>query len=131
VTGIVTTQHTSSVLLALLCCFLLPGIGDLPKLTIWIDAMPMMTVYTWFGLVPSLFAIFWASSKLFPGRVGILMMTEAVVAVISASLLLDEQVLAFEWLGVLLILSAGVLELTGDDSAKHQGEVAVTGDGKI
>ena len=128
VTGMVTMQHASSALLALLCCFLLPGIGDLPKLTIWIDAIPIMTVYTWFGLVPSLFAIFWASSKLFPGRIGILMMTEAVVAVISASLLLDEQVLALEWLGVILILTAGVLEVISGDSGDHQDEAVISSD---
>ena len=131
VTGIVTSQHTSSVLLATVCCFLLPGIGDLPAIEIWIDALPMMLVYTWFGLVPSLFAIFWASSRLFPGRVGILMMTEAVVAVISASLLLDEQVTLLEWFGVLLILIAGVLEVVSGDSTDQQKGPVITGDANL
>ena len=114
ITGLVTSQHCSSFLLALLCCLLLPNISEVPDLSIWFEAAPVMLVYGWFGLVPSLFAIFWASGHLFPGRVGILMMTEALVAVISASLLLNEQVLMLEWLGVVLILSAGLLEVFGD-----------------
>lgn len=113
VTGMVTSQHLSSFSLALLLCLLLPGIGDIPDFSVWIDASPAMLAYSWLGLVPSLFAIIWASSKLFPGRVGILMMTEALVAVISASLFLNESVSALEWFGVLLILTAGLLEVFG------------------
>ncbi len=118
ITGLVTAQHCSSFLLAIVCCLILPGIGDLPDMSIWIKATPIMVAYSWFGLVPSLFAIFWASGKLFPGRVGILMMTEVLVAVISASLLLSEQVSSVEWIGVLLIITAAVLELIGSDSEK-------------
>lgn len=113
VTGMVTSQHLSSFSLALILCLLLPGVGEIPDISVWIDATPAMLAYSWLGLVPSLFAILWASSKLFPGRVGILMMTEVLVAVISVSLLLNESVSALEWLGVLLILTAGLLEMFG------------------
>ncbi len=113
VTGMATSQHLSSFSLAVILCLLLPGIGDIPEFSVWIDATPAMLAYSWLGLVPSLFAILWASSKLFPGRVGILMMTEALVAVISASLLLNESVSALEWFGVLLISTAGLLEVFG------------------
>jgi drug/metabolite transporter (DMT)-like permease len=41
------------------------------------------------------------------------MMTEVLVAVVSASLLLDEQIQLLEWIGVMLILLAGVLEVFG------------------
>ena len=109
----VTSQHLSSFSLALLLCLLLPDIGEIPNFSVWIDATPAMLAYSWLGLVPSMFVILWASSKLFPGRVGILMMTEALVAVISASLLLNEWVSALEWFGVLLILTAGLLEVFG------------------
>ena len=117
VTIMVSWQHLFAFLLALLCCILLTGFNQIPDFTLWMKAAPVIAGYSWLGLVPSLFAIFWASSRLFPGRVGILMMTEVLVAVISAALLLDERVLALEWLGVVLIIAAGILELLGSDEA--------------
>lgn len=115
VTSMVCWQHLFAFLLALLCCLLLTGMDQVPEISLWIEATPAMVGYSWFGLVPSLFAIFWASSRLFPGRVGILMMTEVLVAVISAALFLDEAVSMMEWFGVVLIVSAGVLEMLGSD----------------
>ena len=111
-------QHLFAFLIALLCCFLLIGFEQVPELSLWLNSAPPMVFYSWFGLVPSMFAIFWASSRLFPGRVGILMMTEVLVAVISAAWLLDEPVPLMEWFGVLLILTAGVLEVSSGDSAE-------------
>lgn len=117
VTIMVSWQHLFAFLLALLCCFLLTGFDQIPELSLWMEAAPIIAGYSWFGLVPSLFAIFWASSRLFPGRVGILMMTEVLVAIISAALILDEVVLTLEWLGVVLIVTAGVLEVLSTDEA--------------
>ncbi|MDH5356870.1 MAG: DMT family transporter, partial [Gammaproteobacteria bacterium] len=122
VTGIVTSQHCFSFLLALILCWLLPGIGAIPDFSVWIDATPVILAYSWLGLVPGLFAVLWASSKLFPGRVGILMMTEALVAVVSASILLNEQVAILEWFGVFLIISAGLLEVFGGSDETVQLE---------
>ena len=65
----------------------------------------------------SLYAIFWAIGRLSPGRSGLLMMSEVVVAVISASILLPEEAMnAREWLGAALIVSAGVVEVFGGGS---------------
>ena len=44
-----------------------------------------------------------------PGRVGILMLSEALVAVISAMLFLGELLSFAQWIGFLVILSAGVI----------------------
>ncbi len=118
VTIMVGWQHLFAFLVAILCCILLTGFEQIPDFSLWIASVPVIAGYSWFGLVPSLFAIFWASSRLFPGRVGILMMTEVVVAVISAALLLDEPVPVLEWLGVVLIISAGVLEVLGSDKTE-------------
>ena len=82
-----------------------------------------MWLYSCIALVPSLYAIFWASGKLFPGRVGVLMMTEVLVAVVSASLLLDERIQLLEWIGVMLILSAGVLEVFGSNESDKQARL--------
>ncbi len=114
-TGVVTSQHLFSFMVALAGCLLLPELGDIPKWSIWVATMPMMWLYSCLCLLPSLYAIFWASSRLYPGRVGILMMTEVLVAVVSASILLDEQLKALEWLGVMLILTAGLFEVFGNE----------------
>ena len=50
-----------------------------------------------------------------PGRVGILMLSEALVAVISAMLFLGELLSVAQWIGVLVILSAGVIVALTDD----------------
>ena len=50
-----------------------------------------------------------------PGRVGILMLSEALVAVISAMLFLGELLSFAQWIGVLVILSAGVIVALTDD----------------
>ncbi len=118
VTIMVCWQHLFAFLIALVCCILLTGFEQMPDVSLWLASAPIIAGYSWFGLVPSLFAIFWASSRLFPGRVGILMMTEVVVAVISAAILLDESVLALEWLGVSLIITAGVFEVSGSDKSE-------------
>ncbi len=112
-TGAVTSQHLFSFVSALACCLLLPEISDIPAWSVWMATAPSLWLYSCLALVPSLYAIFWASGKLFPGRVGVLMMTEVLVAVVSASLLLDEQIRLLEWLGVALILVAGILEVLG------------------
>ena len=49
-------------------------------------------------ILPAIFMIFWASQFLFPGRVGLLLMAEVVVAVVSASILLPEESLrTLQW----------------------------------
>ena len=53
-----------------------------------------------------------------PGRVGILMLSEALVAVISAMLFLGEMLSFAQWIGVLVILSAGVIVALTDDVAE-------------
>lgn len=64
-------------------------------------------------------AIFWALAQLSPGRSGLLMMTEVVVAVISAAILLPEEALGpTEWLGAALIVGAAVLEVGAEPQSR-------------
>lgn len=66
------------------------------------------------AILLSIYAIFWAVALVSPGRSGLLMMTEVVVAVISAALLAPEETLsAAEWIGAALIVGAGVVEVLG------------------
>lgn len=61
-------------------------------------------------LLPSIMAIFWACRVLFPGRVAILMMSEALVATLSATLLLpDETMTLLQWVGGAIVLLACLL----------------------
>ena len=70
--------------------------------------------FTWsvIVLLPSFCVIFRISQILFPGRVGILMMSEVVVAVISAKIFLpEEQMFVLQWVGAIAILTAGLIEI--------------------
>ena len=55
-----------------------------------------------------------------PGRVGILMLSEALVAVISAMIFLGEALTLAQWLGVTVILAAGVVVAVTDDEAARE-----------
>ena len=73
-----------------------------------------ITAFIWsvIVLLPSFCIIFRISQILFPGRVGILMMSEVAVAVISAKILLpEEQMVILQWIGASAILLAGVVEI--------------------
>ena len=65
-----------------------------------------------FGVFPAVALVFWGSQFLFPGRVGLLLMAEVFVAVLTASIFLPDEILApIQWLAVVLIISAGFVEL--------------------
>ena len=53
----------------------------------------------------------WATVRLEPARVGILLMTEVLVGALSAALLADEHLRGMELVGGALVLLAGVLEV--------------------
>ena len=80
------------------------------------------TAFIWsvIVLLPSFCIIFRISQILFPGRVGILMMSEVAVAVISAKILLpEEQMVILQWIGASAILLAGVVEIIFGYSKKN------------
>ena len=78
---------------------------NLGKLLLWAIA----TGTVWWGL--SMAGLMWATPRLVPARVGILLMSEVIVGTISAALLVNEQVGALELGGGSLVLLAGVLEI--------------------
>jgi drug/metabolite transporter (DMT)-like permease len=63
----------------------------------------------WWGV--SMAGLMWAAARLEPARVGILLMAEVLVGVVSAALIAGEALGTLEILGGLLVLSAGVLEV--------------------
>jgi drug/metabolite transporter (DMT)-like permease len=75
-------------------------------------ALPAAAFWAIFIFVPSFFIIFRISQLLFPGRVGILTMTEAIVAIVSAAILIpEESMLLLQWLGAGAIIMAGLIEV--------------------
>jgi drug/metabolite transporter (DMT)-like permease len=77
--------------------------------------LPVVIPFHVLIIVPSLFAIFWASQKISPGRAGILMMSEVLVAGISAPLFAGEALSGKEAVGAVLIVSAGLVEVLGQE----------------
>ncbi len=68
-------------------------------------------------MLATIYAIFHFIGMLSPGRSGLLMMTEVVVAVFSAAILIPEEALSFwEWIGAAMIIGAGVIEVTGAEA---------------
>jgi drug/metabolite transporter (DMT)-like permease len=63
----------------------------------------------WWGL--SMAALMWASARLEPARVGILLMAEVLVGATSAAVFAGESLGPMELAGGLLVLCAGILEV--------------------
>lgn len=84
----------------------LPNLADIKS------AFPTAAFWSIFILSPGFIVIFKVSQILFPGRVGILMMSEVIVACISASILLPEETMVIiQWLGAIGIVSAALVEV--------------------
>jgi drug/metabolite transporter (DMT)-like permease len=62
----------------------------------------------WFA---SVLMLLWATQRLEPARVGILLMSEVIVGVISAALLAGEPFGWPEALGGLMVVTAGLIEV--------------------
>lgn len=90
------------------------GSVSLPETSILLSGLPIGAALSIGIFLPGVLTIFWAQKFLFPGRVGLLMMSEVLVAVISASLLLPEERLdLIAWIGALLIIGACAIEVLG------------------
>ena len=84
----------------------------LPELTQLKVALPTAVFWSTFVLLPCFCIIFRVSQLLFPGRVGILMMSEVVVAILSAAILVpEEKMLLIQWAGAVAIVLAGLIEV--------------------
>ncbi|MEL7116473.1 MAG: DMT family transporter [Pseudomonadota bacterium] len=85
-----------------------PSFGATPL----VQLLPIALGAAFLGILPAMLMIAWASQFLFPGRVGLLLMAEVAVAVITASLFLPDEVLApLQWGAVVLIVGAALVEL--------------------
>ena len=80
------------------------------------QALPVASLASILVLLPSIFVIFMAAKQLFPGRVGILMMSEVLVAILSATILLPEETLSlWQWTGGVIVIAACLIEIFSRD----------------
>ena len=84
-------------------------LGDpLPQLNVLLQAIPPAFLASAVVFLPSALLIFRIMQYVSPGLVGILMLSEALVAAVSAALWLGETLSASQWVGVGAILTTGV-----------------------
>lgn len=88
------------------------ALSDLPLLTTQV----LLTGGLWWGI--SIAALMWATLRLDPARVGILLMTEVVFGAVTAAILAGESLSASEMIGGALVILCGLLEVwpTKDES---------------
>jgi len=94
----------------------MPGLEVLEKVWYWILLIAL-------GMLPITYLTIWPATVLSPGRVGMLLMVDVLVGVISAALLADEPFGARETIGALLIISAGVVEVLRQQRIDNSGIV--------
>jgi drug/metabolite transporter (DMT)-like permease len=75
----------------------------------WVLGWTLAADGLWWGL--SLSALMWATARLEPARVGILLMAEVLIGATSAALISGEHLGPVEVIGGALVLCAGVLEV--------------------
>jgi drug/metabolite transporter (DMT)-like permease len=84
----------------------------LPNLLQLQDAFATAAFWSICILLPCFCIIFRVSQMLYPGRVGILGMSEVVVAILSAAILVPEEtMLPLQWAGAAAIVVAGLIEV--------------------
>ena len=119
--GMTMFQFIFTALSAIFLGFL---VGDLqaPSVAVVLPSIALSVLISVLVILPSVWVIFWAQKILFPGRVGLLMMSEVLLAVLTASLFLPEEVMSIAaWCGAVLIVAACLIEVlsgAGDSSTR-------------
>ena len=109
--GMTMFQFIFTALSAVLLGFLM-GNFQAPSLDVVLPSLPLSVLISFAIILPSVWLIFWAQKFLFPGRVGLLMMSEVLLAVVSASLFLPEEAMSLmAWCGAVLIIAACFIEV--------------------
>ena len=103
--------------------------GDLGQMPGW---QTLANGWQWIALVaimmlPITYLTIWPATVLSPVRVGMLLMVEVIVGVLSAALLLDEAFGLRETIGTLLIVSAGIVEVMRQQQFDKSGIVSGSG----
>ena len=94
----------------------MPQLSSLGKARYWILVIAL-------SMLPITYLTIWPATVLSPGRVGMLLMVEVIVGVVSAAILTDEQFGMREFAGTVLIISAGVVEVLRQQRIDESGIV--------
>ncbi|MEP1207390.1 MAG: DMT family transporter [Rhizobiaceae bacterium] len=89
------------------------AVGVVPSWSEMNSVLPLAILAALY-VVPMLYLTVWPASVLTPGRIGLLLMSDVLVGVVSAALLAGEPFGLREALGTLLIVLAGVVEVLGN-----------------
>ncbi len=90
----------------------LVGVVAIPGADQVMPVLPASVAISILVILPAVWILFWAQKFLFPGRVGLLMMSEVLTAVITASLFLPEERMSLvEWAGAAMIVGACLVEV--------------------
>ncbi|NKB78155.1 MAG: EamA family transporter [Gammaproteobacteria bacterium] len=92
------------------------GVEKVPPMEKIVDLLPWFLLMAVVFLIPVMWGIYWGSGLVDPGRLGILLQLEAVVGIISAALLAGEPFGWRELIGAVLVVSAGLVEVFGNQS---------------
>lgn len=115
VPGMTALQFTVTATLAVAIGYVLSA-EVRPDETMLTTALPIGAAVAILGFVPAVVVLFWAQKFLFPGRVGLLMMSEVIAAVITASIFLPEETMSWlQRIGAALVVGACFLEVLGPD----------------
>ena len=80
----------------------------MPETGVVISALPVAFVASVCIFLPSVLIIFRVNQYVSPGLVGILMLSEVVVAALSSALFLGEILDHWQWIGFAAIMATGV-----------------------
>jgi drug/metabolite transporter (DMT)-like permease len=94
----------------------MPEISNLENAWYWVLIIAL-------SMLPITYLTIWPATVLSPGRVGMLLMVEVIVGVVSAAILTDEQFGVREFAGTMLIISAGVVEVLRQQKIDKSGIV--------
>lgn len=88
------------------------GEFEFPDRAQMVSVSPVLIGVSIGAMMPVVLTIFWGQKSIDPGRAGLLCMSEVIVAVVSASVLLpEERMSVIQWTGAALILSACLCEI--------------------
>lgn len=111
--------------LVAVCLALLPlGLGvGVPGWAELAPHVPWLVVVAVGFMIPVMWGLLWGSKHMDPGRLGILLQMEAIVGIVSAALLTDEPFGAVEFLGTILVIGAGAVDVLGNRGPRKAGDV--------
>lgn len=111
-------QYVLAVAFASLAALLIGA--PVPAPNVIAAAAPWALVFGALVFLPALMIVFRVSQYLSPGLVGILMLSEVVVAAATAALFLGERLEILQWFGVVFILAAGIGVALGEAPTREK-----------